>query len=91
MGDYLLAIRRGATQLTHGESQATVQALALLVASACHAPLDEADPGEDLSREAGRSRIKRPIDENLGVTSLGIESLCRSFGSWRAGLYRRIG
>ncbi|WP_341987441.1 hypothetical protein [Azorhizobium sp. AG788] len=91
MGDYLLAIRRGATQLAHRESQATVQSLALLVASACHAPLDEAHPGEDLSREAVRSRIKRHIDENLGVAALGIESLCRSFGLWRAGLYRRIG
>lgn len=88
LGDYILALRARAAELTHRESQAAVQSLAMLGATAFDDLQDGSHPTETLSQDALRSRIKLHIDENLGAASLGIESLCRTFGLSRAGLYR---
>ncbi|WP_029004310.1 helix-turn-helix domain-containing protein [Azorhizobium doebereinerae] len=90
LGDYMLAVRRCAAELTHGESQAVVQSLALLVASAIDGIPDTEHAEDSLSQDALRARIKLHIDANLGVGSLGIESLCREFGLSRTGLYRLL-
>lgn len=90
LGDYMLAVRRCAAELTHSESQAVVQSLALLVASALDSRPNTEDTNATLSQDAVRARIKLHIDANLGLGSLGIESLCREFGLSRAGLYRLL-
>lgn len=95
LGEYMLALRRSAAELTHSESQAAVQSLALLVAGASGAR-PEADEVQEstslsLSHDAPRARIKLHIEHNLGIGSLGVASLCGAFGLSRARLYRLFG
>lgn len=88
LADYLLALSRNAAGLTHGESQSAVQALALLATEGINGhPRDEEVPA-GASQDLLRARIKLYIEDNLGVATLGIESLCREFDLSRAGLYR---
>lgn len=90
LGDYMLALRRDAVGFSHSESQSAVQALALLVAEGVNGrPRGEEAPG-DASQDLLRARIKVHIENNLGMSSLGIESLCGAFGLSRAGLYRLL-
>lgn len=85
--NFMLSLRRGALGLTHTESQSAVQALARLVAGGFSG--GEAEPPlDDANHDAVRARIKMHVENNLGIASLGVESLCRDFNLSRAGLYR---
>lgn len=86
--DYMLALRRCAAELTHGQSQSAMQALARLVAGGLGNQLDEEEIAGSPSQENLREQIKVHIEKNLGLPSLGVEYLCREFSLSRAGLYR---
>ena len=85
LADFILALRRSAAELTHSESQAAIQSLALLVAAGAE---QSDEPATPLSQETLRTRVRLHVETNLGVASLGLESLCRQFNLSRAGLYR---
>lgn len=86
--DYMLALRRGASELTHSESQAAVQSLARLVAGGFGNDSEDERTAISASQETLRTRIKMHIEKNLGIAALGVELLCREFDLSRAGLYR---
>lgn len=86
--DHMLALRRCALELTHGESQSAVQALAQLVAGGFGGRWQEEASASAASQENLRERIKTYIETHLSVAMLGIEPLCRAFDLSRAGLYR---
>lgn len=86
--DHMLALRRCAPELTHGESRSAVMALAQLVAGGFSDRSQEEASPVATSQENLRERIKVHIEKNLGLPSLGVVQLCRDFSLSRAGLYR---
>jgi AraC-like DNA-binding protein len=87
IADYMLRLRQSAAELTQGENQAALQALAQLVAAGA-AQQSETDIIASLSQEGLRARIKQHVEDNLGQASLGVDALCSRFELSRAGLYR---
>lgn len=90
LGDYLLGLRRGGCDLTYGQSQATVQALAQLVLGSSGHGADAQAPLHR-TKQALQSQVRQFIEQNLGSDSLDVEGLCRRFAVSRAGLYRLFG
>ena len=88
IGEHMLALRRGAAQLTQAERHAAAQSLAQLAAGGMDCRADNPAPLQRPSQEALRAQIKRHIDDNLGAASLNVANLCRRFALSRASLYR---
>jgi AraC-like DNA-binding protein len=89
LADYMLRLRQTAAELTQGENQAALHALAQLLAAGV-AGQSEAETIASLSQDGLRARIKQHVEDNLGQASLGIDALCSRFDLSRAGLYRLL-